>query len=127
MVECIKRLPPELERALLGFERMELLEKRQIPVVESGGAELIAGAVVPVISTPRGTLEYGGVEPLINGSRSPWQVRIARLFRATGHAASREIETVGGPQCHGLRGAISEERIARNLPIVQQYLRHGSW
>src|SRR5262245_853096 len=110
VVQDVVALEPQLQPALAGRTHREVLEYGQVPVVDPGQAEDVAGRV-PVLAS-HGARERADVQPV------PGRVRcrapVARRHRVAGDdrahhrdaveggavaaAAAREIEVVGGGQ-----------------------------
>src|SRR4029453_16256028 len=136
MVEQVVDLPAQLE--LVGAVDREVLEDRQIVIVESGQQDLgFVTVVADLAGTPR-TLEHAGVEPPRLRSITTRQVGVAGLDEGlttsgnglargekipTGPPAAGEVEVVGvggGP----VRPRAGGERAdARDLPVVENPAR----
>src|SRR5262249_31398363 len=94
MVEGVVHFPAELKRLLL-FDG-EILEYRNIVIVESRKDEFGVVAVISDVAPAAGPLEYAGIKPAVDRSLAARQRSVPGLHHSARLAAARKVETVGG-------------------------------
>src|SRR5262249_34473169 len=128
VVQHVVHLPPEL-KSLRSFTDGEILEDRDIPVVDSRAAEFVVLAVVADVAAPGRPLEHRSVKPAIKAPLAARQVGGTSLNHAgpvavvvhqtASFSSAGKVEVVAGFERHVLRFPTCERVHARKLPAVE--------